>query len=118
MRTQDSGRSTNSRMFENPLMFAGLGGAGIPLGLQLLGRARYRGVEGGAMRFLEHAAPHHAMGSQLREATLLALRMATVGLLTVALARPVLQSSDAPGAGRVTAAIVIDRSPSMSIEDN
>jgi hypothetical protein len=39
-------------MFDHPIMLAGLGGAVIPLVLHLLGRARYRSVEWGAMMFL------------------------------------------------------------------
>jgi hypothetical protein len=105
-------------MFDHPIMLAGLGGAVIPLVLHLLGRARYRSVEWGAMMFLSESAPRLALRAGVKEGVLLAVRMAMVGLLAVALARPVIRAPDVPGEGRVTAAIVLDRSASMAIEDN
>src|SRR5215212_2436973 len=105
-------------MFEHPIMLAGLGGAVIPLVLHLLGRARYRSVEWGAMMFLDPRRTRYSYGTAVKEWTLLGLRMGGVALLAVALARPVVQSPDLPGEGRVTAAIVLDRSASMGVEDN
>src|SRR5689334_17614061 len=76
-------------MFENTVMLAGLGGAAVPAVIHLLGRARYRTLDWGAMMFLESDARRWRDGAKLREWTLLAVRMAAVGLLAVALARPV-----------------------------
>ena len=121
-------------MFENTLMLAGLGGAAVPVVIHLLGRARYRTLDWGAMMFVvPPAGPKWRDGAKLREWALLLVRMAVVGMLAVALARPVsgtngatsvIPVSEAPastrggagGEGRaVAAAIVIDCSASMEI---
>ena len=107
-------------MFLNPIMLAGLGGALLPLVLHLLARSRYRNVEWGAMMFLESQANEQRQAAKLKQWLLLAMRMATVALLAIALARPITRS--AWGAvsqqGPVTAVIVLDCSHSMStIED-
>src|SRR5688500_13481362 len=105
-------------MFENLIMLAGVGGAVMPLVIHLLSRARYRTAPWGAMMFLEEAAPARPHVGRMREWTLLMVRMAAVGLLAIALARPV--------AGRLTAAaepqrgaavMVIDCSGSMSHQE-
>ena len=70
-------------MFENTIMLAGLGGAAAPLVIHLLGRARYRTVDWGAMMFIVSAAPKWRDGAKLREWALLSVRMAAVGLLAV-----------------------------------
>src|SRR5688572_31966589 len=80
-------------MFENAVMLAGLGGAVVPLVIHLLGRARYRSVEWGAMMFIEaDDAPRFREPGRLRGWTLLGVRMAAVCLLAVALARPVTET--------------------------
>src|SRR6266581_1581427 len=104
-------------MFLNPTMLAGLGGASLPLVLHLLARARYRDVEWGAMMFLEARDPRSAASARLKEWILLLTRMALVGLIAVALARPVIARKWAGQEGRVTAVIVVDRSYSMGFEE-
>jgi hypothetical protein len=104
-------------MFLNPTMLAGLGGAALPLVLHLLARARYRNVEWGAMMFLEARDPRAAMAARLKEWILLLVRMGLVGLIAVALARPVISRKWAGQEGRVTAVIVLDRSYSMGFEE-
>jgi hypothetical protein len=109
-------------MFENPMMLAALGGAVVPLVIHLLGRARYRSLEWGAMMFIDAAAaPRFRDPGRFREWMLLAVRMAAVSLLAIALARPVMDtmSAIAPGSAdpRVAAAIVVDCSASMGYED-
>ena len=108
--------------FDNPFMLAGLGGAVVPLVIHLLGRARYRSLEWGAMMFVDAAAaPRFRDPGRFREWALLGVRMAAVGLLAVALARPVLDRAGATAAGagepRVAAAIVVDCSASMGYAD-
>ncbi|MEO6436177.1 MAG: BatA domain-containing protein [Tepidisphaeraceae bacterium] len=110
-------------MFENPLMLAGLGGAVVPLVIHLLGRARYRTVEWGAMMFLDAATPPWRDGARLREYALLVVRMTAVGLLAVALARPIAGTAAtgsaaalAPAESRLAVAIVIDCSASMAYQ--
>src|SRR5215213_8902360 len=91
--------SSVASMFENTVMLAGLGGAVVPLVIHLLGRARYRSVEWGAMMFIASAGPKWRDGARLREWALLAVRMAAVGLLAVALARPVARTIAGATAG-------------------
>src|SRR5882672_9657519 len=104
-------------MFLNPTMLAGIGGASLPLVLHLLARARYRNVEWGAMMFLEARDPRSAVTARLKEWILLLTRMALVGLIAIALARPVISRKWAGQEGRVTAVIVLDRSYSMGFDE-
>ena len=106
-------------MFLNPLLLLGVGAAVIPLVLHLLSRARYREVDWAAMMFLQGADVNQRQSSRLSQFLLLLVRGATVGLLAVALARPVLRDpggGPAPG-GQVTAAIVLDCSASMGFDE-
>jgi hypothetical protein len=106
-------------MFLNATMLAGIAGAVLPLVLHLLSRARYRRVQWGAMMFLADEPTWQSSGPRLKELSLLLLRMGIVGLLAVALARPVL----APRAGAwapddpACIVIIVDRSGSMALED-
>src|SRR3954471_24932468 len=86
-------------MFENTLMLAGLGGAVVPVVIHLLGRARYRTVDWGAMMFITAGEPRWRDGAKLREWALLLLRMAAVALLAVALARPLAGGAQGSGTG-------------------
>jgi hypothetical protein len=106
-------------MFQNPLLLLGLGAAVIPLVLHLLSRARYRDVDWAAMMFLQGADARQRQSSRLSQFLLLLVRGATVGLLAVALARPVLRGQWAGGAaqGQVAAAIVLDCSASMGFDE-
>jgi len=112
-------------MLLHPLMLAWLGGAAVPLVLHLLSRSRFRAVHWGAMMFLtgRDAGPRHT--ARIRQWILLFLRMATVGLLAVALARPVISArhSLVPTAGLTTGSsaavvIILDDSPSMGYTAN
>src|SRR6476661_768398 len=76
-------------MFLNPVMLAGVGGAVVPLVLHFLSRSRFRTVDWGGMMFLGEPTGRRLSGAVIRQWTLLGLRMAIVGLLAVALARPV-----------------------------
>jgi hypothetical protein len=104
-------------MFLNPTMLAGLGGASLPLVLHLLARARYKNVEWGAMMFLEARDPRAGAIARIKEWILLLTRMALVGLIAIALARPVISRKWAGQEGRVTAVIILDRSYSMGFEE-
>jgi hypothetical protein len=110
-------------MMIHPLMLAWIGGAAIPLVLHLFSRSQYRPVQWGAMMFLTgvDAGTHHA--ARLKQWVLLFFRMGIIGLLAVALARPVISSRHAsiPTAGLTTggpaaAVIILDDSASMGYE--
>src|SRR6476661_6978353 len=106
-------------MFLNPLLLLGIGAAVIPLVLHLLSRARYSDVVWGGMMFLQGADARQRTSSRLSQVLLLVVRGATVGLLAVALARPVLRSTWAGAApeGQLAAAIVLDCSASMAYDE-
>src|SRR5688572_7514350 len=112
-------------MFENLIMLAGVGGAAVPLVIHLLSRARYRTVPWGAMMFIETGSSHGPTpyAGKLRERVLLAMRMAMVGLLAVALARPVAGQLAARSSGpavqpaSIAAVLVVDCSASMAHDD-
>jgi hypothetical protein len=107
-------------MVIHPLMLAWIGGAVVPLVLHLLSRSQYRPVQWGAMMFLTgaNAGTHHA--ARVKQCVLLLFRMGIIGLLAVALARPVISARYAsiPTAGLITGGpaavvIVLDDSASM-----
>jgi len=106
-------------MFQNPLLLLGVGAAVIPLVLHLLSRARYRDIDWAAMMFLQGEDARQRQSSKLSQFLLLLVRGATVGLLAVALARPVLRDEWAGAApqGQATAAIVLDCSASMGFDE-
>src|SRR3954468_7915578 len=107
-------------MFLNVLMLAGVGAAVVPLVLHLLSRARYRTVDWGAMLFLTGADARQRQSRRFSQLLLVLVRMGVVGLLAVALARPVVRGAwfgPAQG-GRLTAAIVLDCSASMAYDEN
>src|ERR1041384_6048617 len=106
-------------MFLNPIMFAGVAGALVPLVLHLLAKARYRSLDWGAMVFLAGGAAKQKQSVRLKQIVLLLIRMAMVGLLAVALARPVVKGEGAMFGqeARMTAVIVLDRSASMGYQE-
>ena len=111
--------------FSNSVLLIGLAGAAVPLVLHLLSRARYQGVEWGAMLFLEGIEPRQRHSARISQALLLVVRTAVVALLAVALAQPILlaeQPGEAQASGgtrpRVDAAILLDCSPGMNFEEN
>src|SRR5579862_7716980 len=106
--------------FLNPIMLYGLLGATVPLLLHLLNRSRYRTVRWGAMLFLDEMQPKSHQSATLKQWGLLALRTGVITLIAIALARPVLfaRGIAAPRPGRSAAVIILDRSSSMSLNDN
>ena len=107
-------------MFLNPLLLLGVGAAVIPLVLHLLSRARYSDVDWGAMMFLQGTDARQRQTSRLSQWLLLIVRGAAVGLLAVALARPLLRSTWAGAVpeGQLAAAIVLDCSGSMAFDES
>jgi hypothetical protein len=104
----------------NPLMLAWLAGAAVPLLLHLLSRSQYRAVEWGAMMFLTGTHSTANYSGRIRQWILLLLRMGMIGLLAVALARPVISARHTlvPTGGLTTGrpaavVIILDDSASM-----
>lgn len=102
-------------MFLNAVMLAGLSAAVIPIVLHLINRARFRRIEWGAMLFLETNRPHLIDRSRMTGYGLLFLRVAGLGIIATALARPVFWSDAiSPSGASVAMVIVLDRSASMT----
>lgn len=105
--------------FTNATMLAGIAGAMVPLTLHLLGRARYKGVQWGAMIFLSGPTMRQSRASRLKELSLLGLRMAMVAVLAVALSRPIVAPGSTTALDEPTSMlIIVDRSPSMTFGEN
>src|SRR5688572_25228282 len=101
-------------MFLNTIMLAGIAGAALPLIVHMLSRARVRTVDWGAMMFLEEGKGTQEQAARLKQWTLLLMRMATVALIAIAMARPIASGSGAGPQGPLTAVIVVDASASMA----
>lgn len=74
--------------FVNPALAWGALFASVPLIIHLLNRRRHRPLEWAAMRFVQEAVRKTRRRAQLENLLLLLLRMAAVGLLAFAVARP------------------------------
>lgn len=103
-------------MFLSPLFLIGTLFAGVPLVIHLMHRRHTHVIRWPSLRFLVAANRRTARRRQVQEMLLLAMRMAILGLLALALARPVIRAAATSGAGvRTAAVIVLDNSMSMSI---
>ena len=74
--------------FVNPALAWGVLFAAVPLIIHLLNRRRHKPLQWAAMRFVEEAYKRTRRRAQLENLLLLFLRMAAVGLLAFAVARP------------------------------
>lgn len=99
------------------LAVAGLCAVAIPILIHLLARQRRKPVEWAAMRFLLEAFRKHKRRLQLEQLILLAVRCLIVGLLGLALARPILQGAGLISTGGSRAVyLVIDDGMASGIE--
>jgi hypothetical protein len=101
-------------------MLVGVAAAVVPLVLHLLSRARYKDVDWGGMMFLEGADTERRQSARFTQILLLLLRSLVIALLALALARPVVKGKwvGQESSGRVTAALLLDCSASMSFDEN
>ncbi len=91
------------------LAVAGLLAVAIPVLIHLLARQRRKPIEWAAMRFLIEAFRKHKRRLQVEQLLLLAVRCLIVGLLGLALARPVLEATGIiPTGGARAVYLVID----------
>ncbi|MEM6330829.1 MAG: BatA domain-containing protein [Planctomycetota bacterium] len=98
--------------FLTPALTAGVLLVALPIVLHLIMRRQPEPLVFPAMRFVQNRRSTNQTRMRLRHWLLLLLRCLAVGLLAVALARPVL-TGDAGAGGGVAAAVVIDNSPRM-----
>ena len=99
--------------FLAPVFLAGAFAAAIPLVLHLLKREPELRVKFAAVKLLKHAPVEYTERRRLRELLLLALRIAALGLLALAFARPFLPSGAALASSGTTI-IALDTSFSLS----
>src|SRR3990172_9115215 len=101
--------------FANPLLLLGGLLIAVPIVLHLVMRRKPRQLEFPALRFIQQRHESSRRRLRLRHLLLLALRVAAIGLLALALARPTLKFSGALGSQKapVAAALVFDTSPRM-----
>jgi Aerotolerance regulator N-terminal len=105
--------------FLQPFILAALPLIGLPVLIHLLFRQKYRHVPWGAMMFLVHAQRVTRGMARIRYLIIMALRMAALGTLLMAAARPL--TSGFLGLGGAhhpdTTLVLLDRSPSMECQD-
>lgn len=99
--------------FLNPLLLAGLLGIAIPVWIHLRQKRRVERIRWGAMRFLKTAVERHERRIRIENRLLLTLRCLAVGLLALALARPIGCGQAAQGRGDVV--LLLDVSGSMGV---
>lgn len=104
--------------FLNPALLAFAAAVGVPILIHLLNRRQFRTVTWAAMRFVKASIEKNRRRMQIEDLILLVLRCLIVGLFAFALARPALRSATAfLESSRVTAAVVLDQSASLSAGD-
>ncbi len=107
------------QFFLNPWLLLGLAGIALPIMAHLLSRRRFDIVEWGAMQFLNPSRKTRRR-LKLEELLLLLLRIGLIGLIVLAVTRPMIPGGWLSGyrsGGSRTVVIVIDGSNSMSRSD-
>ena len=95
----------------NPLLLGlGLAAIAAPILIHILMRRRRKPVPWAAMRFLLEAYRKQRRRMQLEQILLLALRCMLIGLVAIALARPILAGTPADAAGGRSLMILLDNS--------
>ena len=105
--------------FLNPLFLLGLLATGIPLVIHLWNRRRVVTIDFSSLIFITAAHRENARRFQLRQLLILLLRMAIIGLIVFALARPFLTLGlpVASVRAKTDVIIVLDNSYSMAYQD-
>jgi len=106
--------------FLNPLLLLGLAAAAIPLIIHLFNFRRPRRVDFSSLAFLNELKKSTMQRVRVKQWLLLALRTLAIASLVIAFARPTMTGPLAGtlgGSGRTTMALVVDRSPSMTLRD-
>ncbi len=101
-------------MFINPLLLFGLALVSAPVIIHILNKRRYRVHDWAAMDFLLAAQVSNRRRVKFEDLILLLLRMAIIGFLVMAVARPVLRGL--AGSKEDTRVVVLDDSFSMGAD--
>lgn len=113
-------RSPFRMSFLNPLLLFGLAAAAIPLIIHLFNFRRPRRVDFSSLAFLHELKKSTMQRVRVKQWLLLALRTLAIASLVIAFARPTMTGPLAGtlgGSGKTTMALVVDRSPSMTLRD-
>ena len=97
-------------------IYLGAAALALPLVVHLLTRPRPRALGISTLKFLREVLQQRRAANRLRDFLVLALRTLAIGLLALALARPLLENQPAPTQGtdeQLSRAIVLDVSQSM-----
>jgi hypothetical protein len=104
--------------FLNAAILFGLAAMAIPIAIHIFSRRRFEKINWGAMQFLRTSYAQRSRYILLEELILLLLRVGVLGLLVLALARPLLKNPYF-AAGKTgmhqDAAVILDVSSSMSL---
>jgi hypothetical protein len=105
--------------FLNPALLWGLGLASIPIIIHLLFRRQFRRIEWAPMRYLKLTIQRNRRRVQLEQLLLLLMRIASIALLALLVARPVVHllglGSWLGGSSRTSTILVLDDSLSMGL---
>ncbi len=99
--------------FLQPILLAGLPLILLPVIIHLIHQRRYQTMRWGAMMFLIEAQRMARGFARLRRWLILLFRMLAIGLLIVAVSRPLASGWMALVGGTDVTMILLDRSPSM-----
>ena len=106
--------------FLNPLFLLGLAAAAIPLIIHLFNFRRQKRVHFSSLAFPHELKKSTMQRVRVKQWLLLALRTLAIASLVLAFARPTLTgplAGQLGGSGRTSTAVVLDRSPSMTLRD-
>jgi hypothetical protein len=93
-----------------------LSAVSIPLIIHFLSKRRIKTIEFSSLKFLEQMQKSRMRWLKIKELILLILRMAVIGLIVLAFARPTLRGFAGSSRASSSAVIIIDRSASMDAE--
>lgn len=106
--------------FLNPLVLIGLVAASIPIIIHLLNLRKLKVVEFSSIQFLKEMQKNKMRKIKIKQILLLILRTLAIVFLVLSFSRPTIRNINLAGLGsevKNTIVIVIDDTPSMSVED-
>ncbi len=106
--------------FLNPLVLFGLIAASIPIIIHLLNLRRLKVIEFSSLQFLKEMQKNKMRKVRIRQILLLILRTLAIIFLVLSFSRPTIRNINLAGLGaevKNTIILVIDDTPSMSVED-
>jgi len=106
--------------FLNPLVLFGLIAASIPIIIHLLNLRKLKVIEFSSLQFLKEMQKNKMRKIRIKQILLLILRTLAIVFLVLSFSRPTIRNINLAGLGaevKNTIIIVVDDTPSMSVED-